>query len=72
MMTFLEKMSCKYSDVIQVDCWLTYQPAVFYKWCTMARSFKLNIPKHQDETTERQTDTVLQFSWLTGQDIPFP
>jgi len=29
MMTFLEKMSCKYSGVIQVDCWLTYYPAVF-------------------------------------------
>jgi hypothetical protein len=24
MMTFLERMSCKYSGVTQVDCWLTY------------------------------------------------
>jgi len=33
---------------------------------------QINIPKHQDETTEQQMDTVLQFYWLTGQDIPFP
>jgi hypothetical protein len=33
---------------------------------------QINIPNHQDETTEQQMDTVLQFSWLTGQDIPFP
>jgi hypothetical protein len=24
MMTFLERMSCKYSGVIGVDCWLAY------------------------------------------------